>query len=266
MAFELDQHVHLNSWVHRWEPKHKFIGLMALMFAFALVKDWHLLPAMLVVTLSLYTMAKLPLPFLWQRLRYPGCFILGVVILLPFLSGETVIWHWGPMTLRQEGCLAMLLIVGRFVSIFTLSLILLSTSSFLSTIKAMRSLGLSTILTDMMLLSYRYIYELADTLVTMQRAMQLRGFRIRPHSKFSLIPDFRDLNLLASLAGTLLVRSYKQSERIYEAMRLRGYGNTQPVGGNPALPLEQKPFQVWDVAALILMLLVSAGFVVSDML
>ena len=44
---------------------------------------------------------------------------------------------------------------------------------------------------------------------------------------------------LAAVMGTLLVRSYEQSERVYKAMRLRGYGqgrspNTQIRGwGQP---------------------------------
>ncbi|MEL6936120.1 MAG: energy-coupling factor transporter transmembrane component T, partial [Cyanobacteria bacterium J06607_17] len=32
---------------------------------------------------------------------------------------------------------------------------------------------------------------------------------------------------LAAVTGTLLVRSYEQSERVYKAMRLRGYGNSR---------------------------------------
>ena len=64
-----------------------------------------------------------------------------------------------------------------------------------------------------------YIYEIGNDLETMETAMGLRGFRARR-------PGSRTLSVLASLTGSILVRSYEQSERIYKAMVLRGYGHS----------------------------------------
>ena len=36
------------------------------------------------------------------------------------------------------------------------------------------------------------------------------------------------------LTGNLLIRSYEQSERVYKAMRLRGYGQSRQVAPAPA--------------------------------
>lgn len=146
------------------------------MFAFAAVDRLGLLLPMGGITAGYYLLARLPLRFLVQRLRYPGFFLLGIVLLLPFVSGETILWDWGPLALRREGCLAVLLISGRFLAIFTLGLILLATTPFLALIKAMRSLGLPKTLADMTLLAYRYLYEIAETLSRMRMALQLRGF------------------------------------------------------------------------------------------
>ena len=82
----------------------------------------------------------------------------------------------------------------------------------------MRSLGLPDVIVGMMLLSYRYLEELAEMLEKMQTAMKLRGFRLK---KF----NDRNLNTVASLIGTLLVRSYDRSVLVYQAMILRGYGS-----------------------------------------
>jgi len=68
-----------------------------------------------------------------------------------------------------------------------------------------------------MLLTYRYIFDIGYDLYTMQVAMKLRHFRA---SKLS----FRNTQSLSSLVGTLIVRSFEKSERIYKAMILRGYG------------------------------------------
>lgn len=252
MNLGLDEHAHLDSPLHRWEPRSKFVGLMALIFVFSFVLDLRLLPAMLAVTAALYVLSRLPVSFLLTRLRAPGFFLLFVAILLPFFSGSTVLVRIGPLALRQEGCLELLPILAKFVSILTVGLVLFGTAPFLTTIKAMRALGLPAILADMTLFSYRYIYEIGDDLETMETAMGLRGFRVR---RF----DGRSLGVLASLAGSILVRSYEQSERIYKAMVLRGYG--RPVRSPDGFQVRPQ-----DVAGLVVTLLVAAGFVAAEVL
>jgi cobalt/nickel transport system permease protein len=246
-----------NSQLHRWQPKLKLIGLGALILAFATVENWRLLPWMLLITAGLYYSANLPLSFLQKHLRYPGLLLLGVVAVLPFIAGETVIWQWGWFTLRQEGCLAMGLITARFFSIVTLSLLLLGTTPFVELVGAMRSLGLPPLLADITLLTYRYLSDIGINLRTMQTAMRLRGFNTRAQRRF-LLPVGRDLRQLAALAGSLLVRSYEQSERVYQAMRLRGYSNTtkrvhQPLGES----------EHWHWVALVLVLSIAIAFIVA---
>jgi len=255
MKLALDRYAHLNSPIHRWEQRSKLVGLLALIFAFALVEDLVLLPGMVVVTLVLLGLSRLPLGFVLHRLRYPGLFIAAVVIFLPFVAGETVLWQWGWLTLRQEGCIAVIAIATRFICIITMSLILFGTAPFLTTIRALRSLGMPHTIVDMMLLSYRYIEEFGQTLTTMQRAMRLRGFQNNRLNR-------RNLDRLAGLAGSLLIRSYERSQRVYEAMILRGYGH---------LPSSRE--RVWlkqirpqDAIALGLTLAIAATFILLEMM
>lgn len=253
MKRELDAYADLHSPVHRWEPRMRFIGLVAMIIAFSLVRSLALLPGMLVITLALYAIAHLPLLFLWKRLRSPGVFLLMMVVLLPFLSGSTVILQVGPLALRQEGLLDTALIVGKFISIMTVGLVLLGVAPFLTTVEAMRALGLPPLLADMTLFSYRYIYEIGDDLTTMQTAMGLRGFRTRHLGS-------RSFGALASLVGSILVRSYGQSERVYQAMTLRGYGHSsRSPDGNERITRR-------DVLMLALTLLVSSSLIAAEIL
>ena len=217
MRSSFEGYANLSSPIHQWEQKSKIVALLSLIFAFAFVKELVLLPAMILVTASLYILSRLPLSFLLSRLRYPGLFIVGAILFLPFAVGNKIIFSIGFLEIRQEGCLLVGLITVRFICIFTVSLVLFGTAPFLSTIKAMRSLGLPNILIDMMLLAYRYLAELAEMLDKMQLAMKLRGFRFKNLNG-------RNLNTIASLIGTLLVRSYDRSVLVYQAMILRGYG------------------------------------------
>ncbi|ERN40252.1 cobalt ABC transporter, permease protein CbiQ [Rubidibacter lacunae KORDI 51-2] len=230
MKLALDRYAYLCSPIHRWEQRSKLLALLSLIFAFACVRHLLLLPAMVVVTAGLYWASRLPVRYLLRRLRYPGLFIAAAVALLPFAGGETAIAQWGPLTVWLEGCKALVLIAVRFACILTISLILFGTAPFATSIKAMRALGLPATIVDMMLLTYRYLDSLGDTRLRMQRAMQLRGFQTHGW-------NCRTLAMLASLAGSLLVRSYEQSQRVYYAMRLRGYGNPHsrlsvPFGGD----------------------------------
>jgi cobalt/nickel transport system permease protein len=246
----LDKYAHLGSPLHHWDPRCKLVGLIILMFAFSFVQDLQLLPAMLAVTSGLYAVSRMPLAFLLTRLRTPGIFVVVMAILLPFLSGTTVIAQIGPLSLRQEGTLAMSLIVAKFTLILTISLVLFGTAPFLTTIKALRALGLAPILADMILLTYRYLYEVGNDFNTMERAMGLRGFRARRLSN-------RVLDVLASLAGTMLVRTYEQSERVYKAMILRGYGHSPR-------PRDQFQAHPRDWVGLACVCLVAAGFVAME--
>lgn len=248
MKLGIDEYAYLDSPLHRWEPRYKLLALMVLIFAFSFVRDLRLLPAMLAVSGVLYIASRLPFSFLLARLRLPGFFLLMVVVLLPLLSGTTVLFQIGPLAVKEEGCLEMLLIVVKFVCILTTVIVLFGTSRFLTTVKAVRRLGLPFILADMTLFSYRYLYEIEDYLKTMETAMRSRGFQSR---------HLGSLGILASLVGTILVRSYEQSERVFKAMILRGYG--QPVSF-------RDEFQVYfrDLAGLLIVILVAAGFVAAE--
>jgi cobalt/nickel transport system permease protein len=210
-----------------------------------------ILPAMVAITFTIYIVSGLPVSFILRRIRYPSFFLVIVILILPFVSGQTVIAGLGPLDLRVEGLLSVILITVRFLSILTISLVLFGTAPFLDTIKAMRALGLPAIIADMVLLSFRYLHEIGSDLRRMRISARLRGFHSR---RFR----FCSLKIPAWLSGSIIVRSYERSELIYKAMILRGYG----------LALPQDNFQIHtrDVVILIAFLAIAAGFIVGDFL
>jgi cobalt/nickel transport system permease protein len=248
----IDEYSSLSSPLHRWEPRCKLIGFIVLIFAFSFVRNLSMLLAMAAVTAAVYLISRLPVSFMLRRLRYPSLFLLVVVLVLPFVSGQTVVMSLGPVNLYQEGIMAVFIIAIRFLSILTVGLVLFGTTPFLTTIKAMRSLGLPAIMADMVLLSFRYLHEIGDDLQRMQTSMKLRGFH---WERFSL----RSLRIPAWLGGSLLVHSYERSEWVYKAMTLRGYGQASYT--SVALPVHGR-----DLATLGFFILVAAGFVIGDIL
>ncbi len=212
-----------------WEARLKVPALLLLIFSFAFVRDLFLLPLLVVVAIITYAISGLPLKHLMSRVRLPGFFLLAMAVILPFWSGQTIIWQLGPLALRQEGLLGLLLIAVKFISILTVVIALFGTTSLPQLTVALRALGIPWLITDLLLFTYRYLYQLASDLRRMRTAARLRGFAGTSLSA---------LKPLAFISGTMLVRSHEQSERVFQAMTLRGYGNS-------SLPLPLfRPFAV----------------------
>ena len=252
MKHGLDSHAHLDSPLHRWEPRAKLIGLLALIFTFALVREPALLPALPPLALALLLLSRLPLRFALRRLRYPGIFILFLLLFLPLFAGESVLWSLGPLAVREEGIYEALGIAARFVSIVTVALVLFGTTPVLVTLKALRALGVPALLADMALFTYRYLYELGDDFSRMRTATRLRGFR-------PTRPGREELGALAALSGSLLVRSYERSERVYSAMNLRGHGQAPRA-------FESKEIEQPDILKLCCALALALALILAEVL
>lgn len=216
MIPQIDQYAYMDSPFHRWDPRIKLIAFMILIFTFSLVDTLNLLPVMLTLTMIIFYFSNLPFKYLVSRLKLPGFFIIMLAVILPLFYGKIVLVQLGFLSIKQEGSLHLILVMVKFISILTLGIILFGTTPFQINVKAMRSLGLPLLLTDMVLFSYRYLFEFAAMFRGMQTAIRLRGFQ---EGKIKSIKTY------AHLAGTMLVRSYEQSDRVYKAMILRGYGN-----------------------------------------
>lgn len=213
----LDAYAKMKSPIHAWEMRLKIASLLALIFAIALIDTLWLLPVSILITLILYAVSRLPFSFLRSRLAVPGYFIIALVIFLPFVAGTETIAEWGFVSIKKEGLEQAVLIVGRFFCIFTLGLILFSTNTFLNTIRALRGLKFPDIMADMVLLTFRYLFQIGELFQTIRTAARLRGFRPTHFSRATL-------TTFASLTGHLIIRSYDQAEQVYKAMILRGYG------------------------------------------
>lgn len=184
------------------------LGLGILILVGATLHHWQTLSLLFGISLGLYSRSGLPWALLFRRWRYPLGLVAVLALLLP----------WGSLHLTQESLLTLFRSAARFLSVVTLALVALESQPLPVTLGMLRRWGFSGILADMLLLTHRYLFVLHQDWQQMQRAILLRGGRFG-------IPTF------IPLMGSLVVRSVEQSERVYTAMRLRGYG--QPMGRDP---------------------------------
>jgi len=110
-------------------------------------------------------------------------------------------------------------------------------------------------LVEIGLLMYRFIFVLLDIAADMATAQTLRlGYH----------GAARSLRSVGDLAGAVLVKSLDQAARTSEAMVLRGYAGTMPVGALPPLPRRELRWMLGLVAALLLVYIAGETAVVPQ--
>ena len=226
-------------------PRSRLVVALVLAFGIAAVRGGGVLPVVVALAV-LVVLASGQVRLVLQRLRGAALVALGVVLVLPLIAGETVLAQIGPLALRQEGLLAGTLIAVRLVSIVALTLALLAPLSPFQIVGALRGLGVPSLMTDLLLLTLRYLDEVTAELRRAHLARRLRGGRA----------GWRALPAHATLLATGLIRAQARSERVWAAMRLRGYGT--------GLNMPTARFQTRDWLAMTGALLVALGVVWLD--
>lgn len=214
-----------SSILGRWDSRLRLIALILLAFSFSAATKLYAVILMFLITGCFWALSGLPLGYLKQRLKYPSVLVLLMVLILLFGSGETLLIKTGFITITTEGAEAAFLVATRFYSILSLALVIFGVAPLMVHISALRTLGLPAIMVDMALLMVRYLEAIKQDMRAMNISMRLRGFSAGNWSLTAIREN-------SWLVGSLLLRSHDRAERIYQAMRLRGYGwsDNRPAG------------------------------------
>jgi cobalt/nickel transport system permease protein len=214
LAFE---HLPLtDSILSRLDPRWK---LAALLLAAAVAAVLHsLAPAILALAgaLLLAGLGRLPRRWLLARLGLVLLVVAPFALVLPFVLGDREpTWQWGTLRLSLPGLLLAVLLCCKALTITTLLLVLLVTAPLPTTLQAAQALHVPGLLTQLTMLTYRYLFVLADELARLRVALRVRGYRNR-----ATLHCYRTVG---HVAGTLLVRGYERAERVGQALRCRGF-------------------------------------------
>lgn len=187
---------------------------LVLAFGFAAVDRVATAPLMIAIAAALAFVTGSPWLVL-RRLRPAAVLALAFVLLFALMAGSTVAWQAGPLRFHVEGIGAGLLVASRLLAIVAVTLALLAPVPPDRLAVAVRGLGAPAVIGDLMLLTLRYVEELRGDILRARTARRMRGG-----------PDgWRGLPQHgAGLAGAL-IRSQHRAERLWAAMRLRGYGS-----------------------------------------
>lgn len=225
-VFELEPYIPRSSPVHRLDARVKLavVALYTVVLT-SLPLDVHAswpLAFWALILIAIWA-ARLPLGVMLRRSTIALPFALAALALVFTTPGQPLLsTAWGPfsLTATTEG-------LARFFSILLKSwlglqaaLILSATTPFTQLLCGLRSLGLPPLLVSMLGFMYRYLFVLVDEVSRMMAARDARS--ARPDGRIGGTLIWR-AKVTGQMAGTLFLRSYERSERIYLAMRARGF-------------------------------------------
>jgi cobalt/nickel transport system permease protein len=240
-----------DSPLRRLDPRWKLAAVLAAAAAVAALHTWPAALAALAGALLLAALGRLPPRWYLGRLGAVALFLLLFAGSLPFLlTGPGWVRQWGPLHVSQYGLGAAVLLTAKALALVTLMLVLLATAPLDATLKAAHALRLPGLVVQLVMLSYRYVFVVADELARLRVALRVRGYRNRVSRHC--------YHTVGSVAGILLVRSSERAERVGQAMRCRGFDGR-------FRSLAEFHTRAADVAAFVVIVGAAAGLLAWDL-
>ncbi len=204
-----------HSLLHHTDPRIRLIVAVLFSFTVALCFNFSALLVAFCVAVMLVALARLNSAALFKRLVLVNGFVLLIWLFLPWTySGDTLFSIKGLDISRQGVILAAILTIKCNV-LLVLLITLVSTMSFVTLGHALHKLRVPDKFIALFVLTYRYIFVIEQEYEKLIRAVKIRGFKPRT--------TLHTYKTYAYIVGMLFVRAIERAERVYFAMRCRGY-------------------------------------------
>ena len=210
---EMDALAAQDSPVHRLHPLCK---LLVTIFYIATVVsfpkyDFSGLVVMALYPVLLFQAAGIPVGTCFYKLRVVLPLVCAVGIVNPFLDRMPLL-RLGSLTVTG-GMVSMVTLMEKGIFSLMASFLLIATTPMDSLCAALRRLHVPSVLTTLLLLTYRYIGLMLEEVAVMTEAYKLRA------------PGQKGIHISAwgSFLGQLLLRSMDRAQELYGSMLLRGF-------------------------------------------
>lgn len=250
------------SLLHELDPRIKLVLTLAFVLSVSLapIGAWPVYVLLFALALSASVASELGPVFVLRRALLAAPFVLAAAPLLVTVEGAPL-WSipLGTWTLTVTGAG-----LERFVSIalkswlsVQMAIVLTATTSLTDLLVAMRSLRLPRLLIAVLGLMWRYLAVLLDETMRMMRAREARSGVRQGAGGGTLVWRAR---VTGAMAGTLFLRGYERSERIYNAMLARGYdGKIRSFPQEPLSPIERS-IVAFGLLLLLALLVLGYGY------
>ncbi len=202
-----------DTFVHRLDPRCKI--LLTLFFTVIIVSFKHydvvaILP-FFAYPIFLLILAEVPVMYLLRKLLFVSFFALMLGIANPILDREILV-HLGSWQI-SGGWVSFTSIMIRFSLTAGVALLLVMTTGMYNISKGLQKLGVPQIFVMQLFFLCRYLFVLTDETSRLVKARAARSF-----GKKGL-----GISVFNNMLSTLFMRSIDRAERIYIAMKCRGF-------------------------------------------
>jgi len=218
----LDRYRQGTSLVHCLDPRLKLLATLAFVLAVTTTPSgaWLILAMLAALVLTATRVAEIPLVEGLKSSAVVLPFAGMVAISLPFTTSGEVVRSWSflywTVSMTDAGLVLFAMVVVKAWLSIMASGLLVGTTPFPDLLKAMRSLRVPAVLTATISFMYRYLFVLVDEAMRLQTARAAR-------STGSGRAMWWRARVLGGMIGSLFIRSYERSERIFAAMLSRGF-------------------------------------------
>lgn len=241
------------SYLHRLDPRAKIVVVLALIVGIVMTPEraWPAYPLLWALLGSLATIGRLGVLRVGRAGLAALPFALAAVTLLFTTPGEPLFASLG-ITITNAGLARFSAICLKTWLAAQTALLLTLTTPFTDILWALGWLRVPDVLLAIIGLTYRYLFTLQEEAQRMLRARSARS----GHNRAPLLWQVR---AAGGMVGSLFLRSFEQSERVYSAMLARGYtGQIKRL--NPPSPARR---DIGSSAIPILILVIIQGLAVA---
>ncbi|MBI5450196.1 MAG: cobalt ECF transporter T component CbiQ [Gammaproteobacteria bacterium] len=215
MALDIDRYAHVESPIQRWDPRFKIAALGLFVVGIALIKTIPVAVMALVLAGLILLLTALPFHFVWHGMSFVLIFLLPFFIVMPLsYPGQSAFEVLG-LGFAWEGLRLATLIFTKAMAIVFVTFSMFGSSRFDVSMLALQHLKCPKIIVQMLLFTYRYTFVFLEEMERMFVSMRARGFIART--------DGRTMKVMGHFVGTLLIRSFERTDRVYKAMLSKGY-------------------------------------------
>lgn len=206
--------------IHGLNPLAKLIVTIAFILCVMSFSKYNIIsfiPFVLYI-IVIFSIGQIPYGFILKRALCTLPFILGISIFnIIFDTNKYIKIYNIPITM---GMISSLSLIIRTLLCVSAGLLFIATTGIENLSIALRMLRVPKIFTLQIVLTYRYIVVLIESLSNTWNAYKLRA------------PNQKGINFNAwgSFIGHILIRSFDKAQRVYSAMILRGFNGEYNTG------------------------------------
>jgi cobalt/nickel transport system permease protein len=216
MSLNVEHLAPQDSLIARWDPRWRLAAIVLAIGAIAALRSPLVVAAAFGLSLVLAIIARVPRRWFLSRLGVLIFTLLPFLIILPLTvdrGGPS--FEFVGIRLSLDGAITAAALICKTMAIVALALVLLAAAPLHVTLRAAQRLYVPSLLVQLTMLSYRYVFLILEELNRIRIAVRVRGFRNRMNR--------HSYHTIGQVTGTLLVRGAERAERVAQAMRCRGF-------------------------------------------